>query len=945
MKKTTMTLGLLAASVMLASCGGGGSSSGGSSSSSSSSGGAVTSCVTDLPSFVSCTEGDGNADVYTLSGNVDADYTMDADFIWRLDGVVTVGAGNVTVNDDNGVTAIQDAGVTLTIEAGTSIGALDDGTLLVTRGSQLIADGTAAMPITFSSVDEGFDGEGEWGGVIIQGFAPQYGAGNTGPCYGSGTVCNVEGEGGTEVAVYGGNIEGDNSGIIRYVRIAEGGLVAGPNNEINGLTLQGVGHGTTVEYIHVHNNLDDGIEWFGGTVNAKYVVLTNNDDDDIDFDEGYMGNIQYALVLKNQTKTAPTGSNDPRGIEANSSDADYVPQTAATLANVTVIGGSVNNNADHSKGRQPGMRLRGSVNVDIYNSAVKGFDTGCIRIDDSNTDGTDGADDFSDVNLTNVLADCEDGFYDKRDANAETNAVAMGLTFDANYAITEAAAVLGAPESIMAVNNGSGFVFDDTAFIGAVDPATATPWWSEWVIPGVLSEVAAANPPAAADFVSCNDTLLTCDVSGTIDEDYTFVSHYEWRLDGVVIVGAGNVNVNDDADVTAIQNAGVTLTIEAGTNVKAYDDGTLLVTRGSTLMAAGDADSPITFSSLDSDFDGQGEWGGVIVQGFAPQYGAGNTGACYGAGTVCNVEGEGGTAVAVYGGNIADDNSGTIRYVRIAEGGLVAGPNNEINGLTLQGVGHGTTVEYVHVHNNLDDGIEWFGGTVNAKYVVLTNNDDDDIDFDEGYMGNIQYGIIVKNQNKIAPTGSNDPRGIEANSSDADYVPQTAATLANITVIGGPVNNNAEHSKGKQPGMRLRGSVTANIFNTAVNGFDTGCIRIDDSNTDGVDGVDDLSTVNLTNVLGSCEDGFYDKRDANTEDNVGANSVTLDDAFALNESEAELGAATTITATDNGSNFSFDQTDFIGAVEPSTEAASAWWAGWIIDGALEDAIANNPELL
>ena len=111
--------------------------------------------------------------------------------------------------------------------------------------------------------------------------------------------------------------------------------------------------------------------------------------------------------------------------------------------------------------------------------------------------------------------------------------------------------------------------------------------------------------------------------------------------------------------------------------------------------------------------------------------------ACFGDGTVCNVEGEGGTDISVYGGNLADDNSGSLRYVRIAEGGLVAGPNNEINGLTLQGVGYGTVLEFIQVHNNLDDGIEWFGGTASVRYAVLTGNDDDDIDFDEGFQGNI----------------------------------------------------------------------------------------------------------------------------------------------------------------------------------------------------------------
>ena len=120
------------------------------------------------------------------------------------------------------------------------------------------------------------------------------------------------------------------------------------------------------------------------------------------------------------------------------------------------------------------------------------------------------------------------------------------------------------------------------------------------------------------------------------------------------------------------------------------------MTRGSKLFASGTADKPITFSSLDADYAGTGEWGGIVIQGFAPQYGAGNTGACFAAGeTWCNVDGEGGGFVGKYGGNVPADNSGVIRYVRMAEGGLIAGPNNEINGLTLQGVGHGTLVEYV----------------------------------------------------------------------------------------------------------------------------------------------------------------------------------------------------------------------------------------------------------
>ncbi|MDD3762685.1 MAG: hypothetical protein PHP86_05295 [Nevskiales bacterium] len=900
-------LAIAGAAMMLTACGGGGGGGGGGT-------------TPDGPDFVSCT-----GDSCSLFGTINEDYTLDSTKQYTLQGVVKVGDGNIEVTNDADVEAIKAAGVTLTIPAGMSIKASDDGVLLVTRGSKLMANGTAANPITFSSLDADFDGEGEWGGVVIQGFAPQYGAGNTGPCFGNGTVCNVAGEGGSEVAFYGGNDPADNSGVIRYVRIAEGGLVAGPNNEVNGLTLQGVGYGTTVDYVHVHNNLDDGIEWFGGTVNVTHVVLTNNDDDDIDFDEGYQGNIQYALVQKNQTKTAPTGSNDPRGIEANSSDDEYVPQTDAAIANVTIIGGPVTNAAGKL---QPGMRLRGAVNTAIYNTAVKAFDDGCVRIDDADTNGDGTADVSSDVTLVNVLGDCAGGFYVKRAADSASNSGATTITFDDAYAINESVASLGSATTINAVANGSGFVFDQTDYIGAVKPGTtaANAWWAGWTLPGVLGD--ASETPAAASFVNCNDANQTCTVSGTIDKDYTFVAGWKWLLSGVVKVGNGNVEIQSEQQIADIKAAGVTLTIRPGVNVYGLDDGVLLVTRGSKLIADGSASAPITFSSLDSDFSGEGEWGGVVLQGFAPQYGAGNTGPCFGAGTICNVAGEGGSEVAFYGGNDPADNSGVIRYVRIAEGGLVAGPNNEVNGLTLQGIGYGTKIDYVQVHSNLDDGIEWFGGTVNVTHAVLTNNDDDDIDFDEGYQGNIQYAIIQKNQIKSAPTGSNDPRGIEANSSDDEYVPQTDAAIANVLIIGGPVNNAAGK---EQPGMRLRGALTTAIYNTAVKGFDTGCVRIDDADTNG-DGTADVSSdVTLVNVVGDCADGFYDKRAADSETNSGAMTVTIDSAYAV--------AGGTVTNTDpveinNGSGFTFDNTDYVGAVAPGTSAANAWWAGWTLDGTL-----------
>ena len=136
---------------------------------------------------------------------------------------------------------------------------------------------------------------------------------------------------------------------------------------------------------------------------------------------------------------------------------------------------------------------------------------------------------------------------------------------------------------------------------------------------------------AACDFVSCNADKTVCTITGLIDEDYTLVAGVEWRLDGEVVVGTGNDAVASDADVQAVRAAGVTLTIRPGVQVRAFDTGSLIVTRGSKLIADGTAAQPITFSSLqDDNLNGQGEWGGVVIQGFAPQYGSGGTGACFG---------------------------------------------------------------------------------------------------------------------------------------------------------------------------------------------------------------------------------------------------------------------------------------------------------------------------
>ena len=917
-------LALILGATAITACGGGGGGGGGSA----------------LPSFVSCT-----GDDCTVTGVITEDFELDITKNYVFDGTVQVGTGN---NEATGGTAkatvdeIKAQGVTLTIPAGSDVRFGSSGFLIITRGSRIHAQGTRTNPITFSSEDEGFEDTGEWGGIILQGFAPQFGPGNTGSCHGASTFCNVDGEGGDDVGKYGGNDPADSSGVMRYVRIAEGGLVASANNEVNGLTLQGVGHGTTLEYIQVHGNRDDGVEWFGGTVNAKWLVLTNNDDDDLDYDEGYKGNIQYALIVKKQ-EGGPIGGNDPRGIEANSSDNDYVPQTEATLANVTIIGGSVNNDASSQGGRQPGMRLRGAVTTKIFNSVVENFDAGCIRIDDANVSEVGTV--ASDIELTNVFGECLNGFYARdRDADVESNVGARSMSFNDAFAVIEDFATLSAAPTITATANGSSFVFDQTSYVGAIDPSVtdvANAWWSGWTLPGTLGQEVVETPDSTPAFVTCNASSSQCTVTGTIDEDYVFTAGTEWLLNGFVQVGDGNREIVSNEDAAAVKAAGVTLTIRPGVEVKGNSNGVLLVTRGSKIVANGTATDPITFSSSeDADYDGLGEWGGLVIQGFAPQYGSGNSGVCHGASqTYCNVDGEGGDDIGKYGGSDKGDNSGVLRYVRIAEGGLVASANNEVNGLTLQGVGHGTAIDYVQVHSNRDDGVEWFGGTVNATHLVLTSNDDDDVDFDEGYQGNIQYVLIRKSQSATAtPVGGNDPRGIEANSSDNSYVPQTNAAVANVLLLGGPIVNrptsgaDITSTQGPQPAMRLRGAVSTDLYNTAMNGFTSACIRIDDANVTGVGVVD--TPVTLTNVIGDDCANFLSHQQPSSSTGSGAVDFTVDSAYALDATNGAV-AAVNPTEIDNGSDFVFDNTDFIGVVAPGTAAADAWYAGWTLPGTLD----------
>lgn len=203
---------------------------------------------------------------------------------------------------------IVEPGATLTIEPGTIIkGESGDGAnataLIIAKGAKIMAEGTSSAPIIFTTdIDQIEPGDidspnlsetnsGEWGGLIILGNAPISDESN------SGTE-QIEGiPGDVTLAEYGGNDPNDNSGVLRYVSIRHGGTRLGDGDEINGLTLGGVGNGTTIDHVEVVGNLDDGIEFFGGTVNASNLVVWAADDDALDIDQAYSGTINNAVVI------------------------------------------------------------------------------------------------------------------------------------------------------------------------------------------------------------------------------------------------------------------------------------------------------------------------------------------------------------------------------------------------------------------------------------------------------------------------------------------------------------------------------------------------------------------------------------------------------------------------------------------------------------------------
>ncbi|NKF49238.1 hypothetical protein G3R49_01425 [Shewanella sp. WXL01] len=833
------------------------------------------------------------------------------DVVWMLDGAVIAGGDNAD-------------SVELEIQPGTKVLGGSDSYLVVSRGSQIMAEGTKDEPIVFTSsvTALGQEGEaGQWGGLVLLGNAPV----NTCPDL---SACDAAFEVGSHN--YGGNDETDNSGSLKYVRVEFGGFKINDTQEMNGISFAGVGSGTEVEYIQVHENNDDGVEFWGGNVSISHVVLTNNFDDSLDWTNGWQGSAQHVYI-----RQADNGSN--RGIEADSnSDAQATPMSNPTLANFTIqVANGENSGGDDAEG----ILFRKGTAVNAYNLLVKGdVDSGeCLEVNDDNTVNNANSDMLV---VENSLIDCVEPFKDAKPDAEEGRTLALDVEawFKGQDGNLEGASDLNGympNSSSVALTGGKADLanmddrLEDAQYIGAFDGTND--WTMGWTtdihgestdpvaLPTLTScPVGTTSEPVVAGLYKDSSVTLVCSLQGNVLSNTTLLAgqNVMYKLNGgAVVVGGDNTTP-------------ATLGIQAGVNIFSTSDSYIAVSRGSKIMAQGTKEHPIVMTSEEDVLAGatgeRGQWGGLVILG------NGLTNKCPDK-DACDVAFEVGSHN--YGGNDNTESSGQISHVVVKYAGFKVNDTQEMNGISFAAVGSGTQVDHIQVHANGDDGVEFWGGAVNIKYVYLTENFDDSLDWTNGWTGKAQF-VHITHEDGAAN------RGIEGDShKSAGDTPTSMPMIANFTIEPGVDIENASGDKGE--GILLRVATAAKLYNVLVRGrkgatgeTESGeCLELDGTYSGLVDNVNDGS-LSIMNSIIDCNEPF---KFSNASDP--ANNLTVDvETWFLGQdgnSTAEvmltngMPAATDTVLLGNGKDLStedsfFEATDYIGAFDGTTD----WREGW-----------------
>lgn len=313
-----------------------------------------------------------------VEGNITSNTTWTSDRVWVLPTRIAV-----------------ESGATLTIEAGTVIKGIpgtgaNASSLLIAQGAKIMANGTSSMPIIFTSTDDEIvSGEiaspnlnenlnAKWGGLIILGNAP---------ISADASTAQIEGIPASDVnGLYGGSDPADNSGKLEYVSVRHGGANIGEGNEINGITFGGVGTGTVVNYIEVVGNQDDGVEFFGGSVNASNVIVMNVGDDAIDGDQAYSGTITNFAIL--------CGDETDHAFEIDGAEGADVAEM--TVKNGTVVGSA---NAELGQLRDSAMIHMENIFFLNFNDTTGGRGDFGFKDNGSETNFADGRTTFTNIEV------------------------------------------------------------------------------------------------------------------------------------------------------------------------------------------------------------------------------------------------------------------------------------------------------------------------------------------------------------------------------------------------------------------------------------------------------------------------------------------------------------------------------------------------------------------
>ena len=374
---------------------------------------------------------------------------------------------------------------------------------------------------------------------------------------------------------------------------------------------------------------------------------------------------------------------------------------------------------------------------------------------------------------------------------------------DVDPQLTDFVPALESPAATGAATPPSDGFFDASAtYIGAFAPG-GDDWTAGWTN---FDAEPTNDCPALAD-------RETVEISGQITESATWDCTKKPVLNDLVFV-----------------NADVTLTIEKGTWILGDAGSAFIVTRGGKLITNGTADAPVVFTSINATTDNPsraGDWGGLVLLGKAPINVEENA-----------IEGIDPANPAVpedgnkYGGSDETHDCGQLKYTRVEYAGFELTTDNELNGVTLGGCGTATTVDYVQVHEGLDDGIEIFGGAPNLKYVVLSNIQDDSLDWDQGFHGKIQF-LVAKQSDADADNGF-EADNLKANN---DATPRSMPTIYNATLLGSEAGSN---------GMVLRRGTWGVLKNFIISGFPKSGVDVRDGAT--AAGADDDS-LSITNSI------------------------------------------------------------------------------------------------